>query len=91
MVKMTASSGPGTEAVLNSEQVFQLWLNAYEYHRDEDKQARMEELHALLPFEWLRAMFLSMMIDRALAVLNIAAFIRFLEQGKPGDTQLFRL
>jgi len=90
-VKMTASAGPGTEAVLNSEATFQLWLNAYEYHRDERKKAAKDELHALLPFEWLRAMFVSMTMDRALAVINIANFIRFLEQSKPGEGRQFRL
>jgi hypothetical protein len=88
-MKMTAFTGPGTQAVLNSEATFQLWLNAYEYHRDEDKKAAMEELHALLPFEWLRAMFVSMMMDRALAVLNIANFIRFLETSAPGSGRQF--
>jgi hypothetical protein len=90
-VKMTASSAPGTEAVLNSEETFQLWLNTHEYHRDEDKQAAMEELQALLPFDWLRAMFISMLFDRALAVINIANFIHFLETCQPGAGQKFRL
>lgn len=79
---MIASAGPGTEAVLNSAKTFQLWLNAYEYHKDEDKKAALDELRALLPFEWLRGMFVSMMLDRALAVVNIANFIRFLETGR---------
>jgi hypothetical protein len=90
-VKMIASAGPGTDAVLNSEETFQLWLNAYEYHKDEEKKAELEELHALLPFEWLRGMFVSMMLDRALAVINIANFIRFLETSKRGEGRQFRL
>lgn len=90
-MKMTASAGPGTEAVLNSEATFQLWLNAYEYHRDEDKKAAMKELHVLLPFEWLRAMFISMMMDRSLAVLNIANFIHFLETSAPGSGRKFKM
>jgi hypothetical protein len=59
--------------------------------KDEEKKAAMDELHALLPFEWLRAMFVSMTMDRALAVINIANFIRLLEQSKPGEGSQFRL
>ena len=46
----------------------------------------MEELHALLPFEWLRAMFICMMMDRALVVLNIANFILFLHLTADGSS-----
>ena len=43
------------------------------------------------PFEWLRAMFISMMMDRALAVVNIANFIHFLETSTPGSGRHFRI
>lgn len=59
--------GGKPEAILNSEGTFLLWLNAHEYRRDEDGRRALEQLHALLPFEWLRGVFVSMMIDRSRA------------------------
>lgn len=75
--------------VMNSEGTFQLWLNAYEYHKDADKQERLADLP--LPFEPLRGIFISMMQDRAMAVLNISDFVRFLADSKPEDGRLFQL
>lgn len=37
--------------VINSEKVLKLWLNAYEYHRDEEKIKEIENLIILLPFD----------------------------------------
>jgi len=49
------------------------------------------ELHALILFEALRAMFVSMMVDRAHAVLGVADFIRFLSEAKPDGSKPFGL
>jgi hypothetical protein len=76
--------------VLKSDETFLLWLNAFEYHKDEDKQNTVAELHALILFETLRAMFVSM-VDRAHASLGVADFIRFLSEAKPDGSKPFGL
>ena len=70
------------EVLLNADDTVMKWLNAFEYHRDTDKQAELEALHQLLPIESSRALFVSMMIDKAKAVLQIASLIRAIEKGK---------
>jgi hypothetical protein len=39
------------DRMVNSDEMLQLWLNAYEYHRDEDKIKEIQEVIALLPFK----------------------------------------
>ena len=39
------------EEIINSEEIFKMWLNAYEYHRDEEKIKKIKELTVLLPFD----------------------------------------
>lgn len=67
--------------MLNSEDILRKWLNAFEYHHDQDKKRALEELHRMIPLEASRALFLSMMIDKANAVFEIAALIRSLDKG----------
>lgn len=60
--------------------------NAYEYHRDRSNLADLEALHQVLPIEASRAIFVSMMMDKAGAVGQIAHTIRAMERG--GGTQI---
>lgn len=61
--------------LLNSEEFLQTWLNAHEYHRDEDKQKEIAELDAAYPEEGSRAIWLSMLVDKCKAIRNLAGII----------------
>lgn len=69
------------DVLLNSEKVLYDWLNAYEYHRDEEKQEFIDSLHTMLPLEASKVIFLALLTDKAKAIHNIAALIRVV-QGK---------
>jgi hypothetical protein len=60
------------DVVLNSGETVDRWLNAFEYHRDLDKQALLAELHQMLPLDDAKALYLQLLADRALAVFNVA-------------------
>jgi hypothetical protein len=75
------SSAPGLTGVLNSDDSFQMWLNGFEYHRDAEKRANIEQLCGMLPFDVARAIFVSMLIDKVRAILNLAVIIRRCETG----------
>jgi hypothetical protein len=62
--------------VINSEQVLFDWLNAYEYHRDQDKKAKIESLHRLVPLDYSKDIFVAMLGDKTDAIINIAALVR---------------
>lgn len=76
---------PLLEDVLNSEDSFRAWLNAFEYHRDPAKRADIEQLCGVVGFDTARAIFVSMLFDKVKAVMNIAVIIRRCEQvdGRP--------
>jgi hypothetical protein len=63
------------DVVINCDETLQKWLNAYEYHRDPDKQKEIDALHELFPLEASRAVFVSMMFDKARAILVVADLI----------------
>ena len=48
---------------VNCERTLMTWINAYEYHRDDDKRRLIEELDARFPAEFSRSLFVSMVID----------------------------
>lgn len=73
------------EATLNSPESFDLWLNAFEYHRDTDKQAKLEQLSGVLSFAVVRAIFIDMLISKIKAILNLAILIRNAER-KTGES-----
>ena len=82
--------------VINSSETLTLWLNAYKYHRDEDKRAAFEALHHGMPpavREHSEAMFMAMVLDCARAVIDVGNAIFALRQNAavsplPGDTPL---
>src|SRR5581483_11733329 len=62
--------------ILNSEDVLRLWLNGFEYHRDRAKQDELKALACIVPLEAQRAIFLSMMLDKAKAVIDLARIVQ---------------
>ena len=67
--------------VLNSDDTLMKWLNAYEYHRDEDKRRQLGELHEVWPIGFSKGMWGGMMIDKARAVVELAGWIIAAERG----------
>ena len=64
------------DTVINSEKTLKVWLNAYQYHRDEDKRALISELHQEVPLEVSEAVFVDLLLGKADAVLLATRFIR---------------
>jgi hypothetical protein len=61
--------------VINDARAFDLWVNAFEYHRDDTKRARLREKLGTDPDELSLAIFRSMIADKARAVLHITSFL----------------
>ena len=58
--------------LINSTETLDLWLNAYDYHRDDEKRVEFEALHdGNLPIEYSRALFIHILLDRARAVVDL--------------------
>lgn len=76
---------------LNSEQAFDLWIDAFEYHRhgkDPSRRQRFIELNGGPPDDLGIAVFQDMLRDRILAILGLANFVQSLEQS-PTVTAFF--
>ncbi len=69
---MRLSSG---DIVINSEKVLSDWLNSHEYHRDPDKRKAIDDLFARTPGELMKAMLVSLVVDKVQAVQNMAAIV----------------
>jgi len=64
------------EVVVNSEETLNTWLNAYEYHRDREKQTSLHNLLGLLPMEAAQVLFVGLLSDKALAIAQLATVVR---------------
>jgi len=64
------------DVLLNSEKVLLDWLNSYEYHRDKNKKAAIDELHQMFPLDASKVLFLQLLNDKAIALHNMTALIR---------------
>jgi hypothetical protein len=71
---------------LHSEKTFQTWLNAYEYHRDQTKRAKLEAAFNGPPDEMSLAAFRSILADRTVEVRRLAALISNIENA-PSNRQ----
>jgi hypothetical protein len=61
--------------VMNSEKMLVTWLNAYEYHRDHDKQEILRSHSHIAPFEWSRGVFLNLLVEKTKAIQNLGVFV----------------
>ena len=68
------------DQLINSDDMIQNWLNAFEYHRDPDKRSALSALHDQVPIESTRALVVSMMFDKAKAIFEVSRIIRGLEK-----------
>lgn len=66
------------KVLLNSEKVLFDWLNSHEYHREEEKQKFIESLHQMMPLNFSKVIFLGLLVDKAIASINIADLARVL-------------
>ena len=63
------------EIIINSEKALSVWLNAYEYHRDQNKKREIDQYHQLLPLAHSKAFFLMLLSDKVRAIVSIARFV----------------
>lgn len=61
--------------VVNSEKMLCIWLNAYEYHRDDDKQKLIEKIDEVLPEGLSRILFQAMIKDKIEAIFRFKGVI----------------
>jgi hypothetical protein len=71
---------------LTSDDTVLKWLNAVEYHRDQDKQTDLETASLAVPSEAQRAIFLTAMMDKAKSILIIADLIEGLRDRSGKET-----
>ena len=65
---------------LNSHRTFQLWLNAFEFHLDEEKRAEYIRKSGGEPDELALAVFRSMIAGKVMAVLGLASIVTQIEE-----------
>jgi hypothetical protein len=69
---------------VNSDEMLKVYLNAFEYHRDVDKQAEIARLHEILPSEATRAIFVSLIVEKLKAVRGLEILIDVLDDKQEG-------
>ncbi len=72
------------DTMLNIDRVVRDWLNSHEYHRDPDKREAVQELLDAFPGDLARSIFVSMLVSKMRACMNLAKLCRLLlgEQGQ---------
>lgn len=63
---------------VNTEETVKKWLNAYEYHRDQEQQQALETLFPALSKESCEVVFLALLREKATAIIHIGDLIRCL-------------
>ncbi|WP_239795877.1 hypothetical protein [Candidatus Nitrotoga arctica] len=61
--------------IVNSEKMLFTWLNAYEYHREREKQELLESYSKIMPTEWSRGVFLTLLVEKGKAISNLGALV----------------
>ena len=74
------------EYVLNCDKALSDWLNACEYHRDQDKRELIESLQVMLPLPALQAIFIHLLIEKTEALFEMARLVR-LVLGKQSEME----
>jgi hypothetical protein len=64
---------------INAEETLKKWLNAFQYHRDQDKAKELNELLAGFPTEVSRAIFVMMLVSKGNACIELSKAIRAIE------------
>lgn len=79
----TGEEPPAAPVTINSANALQNWLNAYEYHHDEDLEAEFEKLDSpeYPGRDLIRGMMLEMLREKFIAAAQLRQIIRTFEQG----------
>lgn len=67
------------ELVLNSDEALKLWLNAFEYHRDPEKEVHLQSALGGMSLEAAKVIFIDALIVKANCALALADFVRSVE------------
>src|SRR5215208_4545542 len=65
--------------IINSEDMLQLWLNGYRFHKDKEKQKIVAAMHGIMPLESSIAIFLFLITDKVGAILALQRMIGLLK------------
>jgi hypothetical protein len=76
-----------SEIIINSETALFAWLNAYEYHRDQNKKEEIDRFHQLLSLAHSKALFLMLITDKVRALATVARFAKLI-LGKIDTTRM---
>lgn len=82
-VFVAGAAGPSYPqgAIVNSEEMLDLWLNGYRFHKEREKRRIFDAMHGLMPPESSIALLLFLLGDKVRAILGLRALIEVL-QGK---------
>jgi hypothetical protein len=61
--------------IVNSEEMLQLWLNGYRFHKNKEKQRIVDAMHGIMPPESSIALFLFLITDKVGAILALQRMI----------------
>ena len=68
------------DVILNSESTLRMWLNAFEYHRDQEKREKLESLHRSMPIDISKGLFIDLLRYKVEAIWWISAFLEGLQK-----------
>ncbi len=63
------------EALLNSDAVLDFWLNAHEYHKDREKQKKLEELTHMPTLDSAKVVFFILLNEKMRAIYATASLV----------------
>ena len=66
------------DIVINSQEIFSKWLNAFEYHHEEEKRKFIKRLQQVFPEDAQKSIFINLLSEKARAIYNIAALINII-------------
>lgn len=73
------------DQLINSDQILNAYLNAYEYHTDHEKQRKLTDLHRVVPHRYNWGICLLLLGEKAGSAFRIANFIRELDDQHRGQ------
>lgn len=75
--------------VVNSEKTLMDWLNAHEYHRDQEKKKKLKSIFEVMTDDGAKAIFVMLIVDKANAIKNIGRVVSFITSSSPGGSLHF--
>jgi hypothetical protein len=72
--------------LVNSEKTLMDWLNAYEYHRDQEKREKLQSVFNIMTDDGAKAIFVMLIVDKANAIKKIGCTLDMLMSNTPGNS-----